>query len=325
LEPKGQPLCLIEAPTSVPDEYRAVWSGPLAAETVDSILGSPVRERLVKSLLDGTSVVWIYLESGIKPVDDERYELLQAELERLQGEIKLPEIDPIDLKELSTSPDNVKLKFETIRLSRDDPQDKMLVEMLLSTEPDLRDATFIEQPMAFAVFGRGRVLYSLIGDGLTPELIEEASRFLTGACQCTVKAQNPGSELLLSVDWDGLIAPSLPSEVDVTLTGLAGFQSDSAPDAASSAVESPTEPVAAAQPEPTTGSADPTSVEADVVAAVSTEVTAEPANAEPEPLIITRRPAVEKPAVTRPVVLISILALIVVIGSFFLLPRRGPV
>jgi len=321
-EAAGQPLCLIEAPTAVADEYRAVWSGPLAAETVDSILGSPVRDKLVKSLLDGTSVVWIYLESGVNPVDDEHFQLLQTELERLQGVIKLPEIDPIDLKELSTSPEDVKLKFETIRLSRDDPQEAMLVEMLLSTEPDLRDATYLQQPMAFAVFGRGRVLYSLIGDGLTPELIEEASRFLTGACQCTVKAQNPGSELLLSVDWDGLIAPSLPSEVDVTLTGLAGFQNDGAAQAAKSAAESPTEPDAASESEPTTGSVDPTSVEAELIAAVPTEVPAESEIAEPEPPVITRRPVEDKPVMTRSAVIVSILAVIVIVGSFLLLPRR---
>jgi hypothetical protein len=323
-ESKNQPLCLIQAPTAVPEEYRDVWSGPLAAETVDSILGSPTREQLVKSLLDGTSVVWIYLESGIKLSDDKHYELLQTELERLQGVIKLPEIDPIDLKELSTSPEDVKLKFETLRLARDNPQEALLVEMLLSTEPDLRDATYVQQPMAFALFGRGRVLYSLVGDGLTPELIEEASRFLTGACQCTVKAQNPGAELLLSVDWDGLIAPSLPSEVDVTLTGLAGFQNDR-PAADSSPV---VEPAAQLANDPQESQIDDvveatvTETAVEVESALPTESSATTADTDSHRPSIKRRPAEETPVMSRPVVIVSILAVVIVMASFFLLPRR---
>jgi hypothetical protein len=316
----GAPVCLIQAPTATPGEYRDVWSGPLSSEKVDALLSSPLRDQLVKSLLEGTSVVWIYLDSGNKPVDDQSYELLESELQRLQEVIKLPEIDPVDLKELSTSPENVKLKFETLRLSRDDPQEALLVEMLLSTEPDLRDATFLEQPMAFAVFGRGRVLYSLIGEGISAELIGEACRFLTGACQCTVKAQNPGAELLLSVDWDGLIAPSLPTEVDVTLTGLAGFQSDVRPESTTAIAEQPVAPAAA----PTESSTGEATADDETAAAAETPQPTEIAETDDDGSLpsITRRPTEDKPAATRPVVLISVVALLVVVASFFLLPRR---
>jgi hypothetical protein len=315
---------VIESPTAVPDEYRDVWSGPLTAESVDSILGSPAREKLAKALLDGTSVVWIYLESGVKPSDDRHYELLRAELERLQGVIQLPEIDPIDLKELSTSPEDVKLKFETLRLSRDDPQESLLVEMLLSTEPDLRDATYIQQPMAFAVFGRGRVLYSLVGEGLSAELIEEACRFLTGACQCTVKAQNPGAELLLSVDWNGLIAPSLPTDVDVTLTGLAGFQSDRAAADAAGSVAQAGEPVFASQESPTsdTSAAKTPAAPVALERSQAAEVTATSEIAPAALPSLARRPADEEPVITFSVGMIVLLALIVVGAAFVLLPRR---
>jgi hypothetical protein len=318
-ESNGQPVCLIQAPTSAPGEYRDVWSGPLSSEKVHALLSSPLRDRLVKSLLEGTSVVWIYLESGNKPVDDQSYELLNSELQRLQQVIKLPEIDPVDLKELSTSPENVKLKFETLRLLRDDPQEELLVEMLLSTEPDLRDAAYLQQPMAFAVFGRGRVLYSLVGEGISAELIGEASRFLTGACQCTVKAQNPGAELLLSVDWDGLIAPSLPTEVDVTLTGLAGFQSDVRPAAAAIAAQSVAP--AAAPTEPPTNE---TTESGETGAAVETTQPTEIVETDDDDNLptITRRPTLDEPASTRPIVLVSVLGLVIVVASFFLLPRR---
>ena len=52
------------------------------------------------------------------------------------------------------------------------------------------------------VFGQGRVLGAWTGETMDVEGIEEESFFLTGACSCEVKAQNPGWDLLLDVDWE---------------------------------------------------------------------------------------------------------------------------
>lgn len=322
----GAPLCVVQAPSEVSGEFRDVWSGTVTEENAGSLLTSPVREQLVKQLLAGTSVVWLYLESGEKEVDNANYELLETELSRLEGELELPEIDAADLDELSTSPEDLKLKFSALRLSRDNPDEKLLVETLLSSEPDLRDEMFVNKPMAFPVFGRGRVLYSLVDKGITAGLIEDACRFLTGACQCTVKAQNPGTDLLVSVDWDGHISPTQPTELDVTLTGLAAFQGDSSTD---NNPESP--PVSETA---TVASDSEPQPDADVQAtpAVADETAIEPLAAEP----IVETPAAESvvaDAVARPPedsaaswispgVLIVILGLLVVVGSFFLIPRH---
>jgi hypothetical protein len=75
--------------------------------------------------------------------------------------------------------------------------------------------------MAIPLFGRGRALYALVGKGIAPDVIEEASVFLTGGCQCTVKAQNPGVDLIMNVDWDKLVVPS--ETIDEDLPPLAGF------------------------------------------------------------------------------------------------------
>lgn len=322
------PVCFVQGPTGKPDEYRDVWSGPFTDETVDLLLASPVREQLVKQLLAGDSVVWIYLESGESPVDDANCELLETELARLGEELELPEIDEVDLKELSTSPDELKLKFSFLRLSRDNPEEALLVETLLSSEPDLRDEMFVNEPMAFPVFGRGRVLYSLVGKGITAGLIEDACRFLTGACQCTVKEQNPGTDLLLAVDWDGLISPTQPTEVDVTLTGLAGFQSDSAADAATAATA--VDPTAAGEESSADDGGETGSSAASV--AVLDNATPEPSVSPPldaTPSAETgfagtvERPAEESAtAWFSPGVLIAILAVVVLVGSFFLIPRH---
>ena len=45
--------------------------------------------------------------------------------------------------------------------------------------------------------------------------------FLTGGCQCTVKAQNPGVDLIMNVHWDKMVVPTQPD--DKPLPPLAGF------------------------------------------------------------------------------------------------------
>jgi hypothetical protein len=78
--------------------------------------------------------------------------------------------------------------------------------------------------MAIPVFGRGRALYALVGKGIAADVIEEACVFLTGGCQCTVKAQNPGVDLIMNVDWDKMVVPTQPDDEPLPpLAGFAGF------------------------------------------------------------------------------------------------------
>jgi cobalamin biosynthesis Mg chelatase CobN len=76
--------------------------------------------------------------------------------------------------------------------------------------------------MVFPVFGRARALYALVGQGINADMIKEAAVFLTEGCQCTVKAENPGVDLLVPVRWDDVIEVSEPEEVDLPLVGLGG-------------------------------------------------------------------------------------------------------
>ena len=205
---------------------QLVTLGTLPELPLKKLISSKKRNELINQLVGGTSAVWILLECGIPEKDNASYELLKTELARHQSELKLPEIDPDDLKDLSVRPEDVRIQFQILRLSRDDEEEQALVNLLLASEPDLRDVPFLTEPMAFPVFGRGRVLYSLIGPGIQSNTIEEACRFLVGACQCTVKAENPGVDLLMDYDWSETIQPSAPEGVEIALTGLAGFQED---------------------------------------------------------------------------------------------------
>ncbi len=214
----------VETTKKVDGLTQVIWDAPFTKETVEQLLISPVRKRICEGLVDKDSVSWVFLESGEPAVDDAKFSMLESELLRLEKAIKLPEIDAADLKDLSKSPEELKIKFTAHRLSRKDSSEAAFVSMLLATESDLREEFDKGSPMAFPVFGRGRVLYALLGDGIAASTIEEASRFLAGACQCTVKADNPGVDMLVSFDWDEHVQITEPKkEEDVPLTGLGSF------------------------------------------------------------------------------------------------------
>jgi hypothetical protein len=252
------PHVVVQVPGKFGAPASDVWSGSLNEENVTALISSPARKAIEQRLLEGTSVVWVFLDSGDAEQDDAAYELLKGEIEKLQLSLQLPEIDPADFAELSVAPEALKLQFSALRVDRNDPAERMLVEMLLSVESDLRDEQFVNEPMAFPVFGRGRALYALLGNGIQPATIEDACRFLVSACQCTVKAQNPGVDLLMPVDWERYVEPAMMMETSLPpLAGLGGFAGD----------ESETPPADAATVEEESASADTERVTSDEVVA----------------------------------------------------------
>lgn len=201
-----------------------VWAGTLTAESVEQLLDSPLRRQLAERILKGDSVVWVLLEGSNPAQNDQAFQLLNSELQRLQKSLKLPELAAEDVESLGIESGSLKLAFSAVRVSRTDPADAVLVNMLLRVEPDLLDDEYQGLPMAFPIFGRGRALHALVGAGINGELIEDACRFLTGACQCTVKAENPGVDLLMAVDWEGLVQPTADKVTPLPpLAGLTGF------------------------------------------------------------------------------------------------------
>tara|TARA_B100000929_G_scaffold263135_1_gene228854 strand:- start:151 stop:1407 length:1257 start_codon:yes stop_codon:yes gene_type:complete len=206
-----------------------LWSGKLEDKTslasFNAQVDSPVRRETVKRLLAGDSAVWLCLESGNKAADDKAFKLLDAQLAKLGKELKLPEQTPEDLED----PDSqvrfeklpVRIAFSTIRISRDNSQEKGLIDQLMKTEDDLLEES--GKPMVFPVFGRGRALWAYIGAGINEENIAEAAQFLIGPCSCQIKRQNPGSDLLLTADWEGSLEGLIETK-DVELPPLSGLE-----------------------------------------------------------------------------------------------------
>ncbi len=189
-----------------------VWSGPLTKESAKNVIDSPFRKALSKKIVEGNSGVFILLESGDKARDDAAAKALDGYITEVTKAQALPEgvvetdgsvtgggaagHDPID-KLQSAIP--LKVAFTSLRLPRKGTDD-LLVAQLMHLEADLKE--YSDQPMVFAVYGRGRVMPPLVGAGITLENTGVIASFLTGACSCQVKSMNPGVDLLLDHDWD---------------------------------------------------------------------------------------------------------------------------
>lgn len=180
---------------------RSAWTGSLTAETVASLVESPVRREIARRLLGGDAVVWLLLESGNQPRDDQTIQSVETELRRLETSLVLPELSPADPPLNPALP--LKIAFSTVRVARSDPAERMLVNQLLNWNTNLLARP---EPMLFPIFGRGRAIAPAIGDEIRPEAIQDMAEFLAGPCSCEVKAMNPGYDLLLTANWNSLPA-----------------------------------------------------------------------------------------------------------------------
>ncbi len=215
-QPDSFPWMVIFYPSLSTNVQTPVWMGEVSEANVEALLHSPVRQEITDMLLDRTSVVWVLLESGDASADDAAYEVLEQEARRLQDTLVLPNPDRFGFEDIEITD----IRFETMRLSRNDDSERVLLEMLLQSEVDLKD--YDSEPMVFPIFGRGLVMHALIGRGINAHMIRETAEFLAGPTDHTAKAMNPGTEILTAVDWNGKVEP-VSQEWTTEPSGLGGF------------------------------------------------------------------------------------------------------
>jgi hypothetical protein len=194
------------------------WSGPLIADSVRQLAMSPVRQELARRLLRGHSAVWVVVRSGDAAKDRAATTCLGREIKAIQDQLKLPEDDPnLDANVPVAPGDPIPVVFSMIEVSRGDPNEALLLQMLLNVESDLQT---LSEPIAFPIFGRGRLLPPLVGEGINPDMIREVCAFVAAPCSCVIKDVNPGVDLLMSVPWDMLIEEPVVSDAEFArLTG----------------------------------------------------------------------------------------------------------
>jgi hypothetical protein len=168
-----------------------------------SLLESPVRSQIFKDLTGGVSAVWVLLKSGNESLDAEAEKNLSESLEKateFYAKKRHKDFKDESFQEEIKTNIPLKVKFTYLSLSKNNLEEAIFISMLLNIEPDLKD---ISQPMAFAIYGRGRCLPPLIGKGISHKnVVDEDCAYLCGDCTCEVKDQNPGTDLLFSQDWD---------------------------------------------------------------------------------------------------------------------------
>lgn len=194
---------------------KIFWAGPLTSSAVESVLESPLRREIARKLLLGETAVWVLLESGNKEIDNAACSFLEKNLAQMAQTLELPE----DMYEpdLQNKPD-IEISFPLMRVSRTQKSEEVFIGMLLNCDRSLKD---VSAPIVFPIYGRGRILYPLAGDNISEKNIRNACRFFIEPCSCTARMENPGIELLMSVDWERLI--DAPIAIERNLSPLQGI------------------------------------------------------------------------------------------------------
>lgn len=209
----GEPVIYLFHPASA-KESGAIWTAPLSLKNVHRLLADTNRLQLLQKITSGVSVVMLMLDSGDPGLDQQAWQNLTAAVDTARQYIVMPE--GIELYDgtivgdgyASGDPDNklwssipLKLEIDLQRISRTD-ENEVLVNSLLSVDPSVQNSA--GSPMVFPVFGRGRFLYPMIGDEISEENVMYVSHYACGACSCEIKAQNPGMDLPILMDWEGI-------------------------------------------------------------------------------------------------------------------------
>jgi len=135
-----------------------------------------------------------------------------------------------------------------------------------------------DEPMVFAIYGRGRALEPYVGKGITADNLAEIVMFVADACSCMVKDMNPGSDLLMKWDWDQTAEVLAADDPSLDMSGYYGYGEYPAGGMEEEPAEVEAEPEAVAAVEDAVGMADSAPAET-----AEAPQAAEPSDTAPEP------------------------------------------
>ena len=203
--------CVVGTPQGMP-----IHVGEVTEAEAASLVDSPQRRRIAELLAEGKAGVFVLLTATVPEAPDEAEKVRAANTaaERhltsladniRRGKYRLystpgPPSGEAEAVEREQPPTEIGL----VKVARDDEDERWLVRSLLAVEDDLQNDEFLGEPMVFAVYGRGRALPPYLSAGITEENLLDCVQFITGACSCTVKEQNPGMDLPFQCDWEAV-------------------------------------------------------------------------------------------------------------------------
>jgi hypothetical protein len=214
-------------------KVRPIWSGQLTMPNAHLLVDSPARRKIVTRILAGESATWLLVRCGDSKKDKAAAVELTEFIAAAKETLKIPDgvvgRDDAAASGISGDPDNVlrsdvplQIEFSFVEIDRSDPAEGAFLQMLLNVEDDLGE--FSSEPMAFPVFGRGRVLEPLVGKGITRDNALDYAGYVCGACSCEIKDQNPGLDLLVAANWEAALEGS-EVVIDKVLPPLEGVAS----------------------------------------------------------------------------------------------------
>ncbi len=167
-----------------------IWAGSLNEEGINKLVDSPARREIREKLQQGKTALFLVLSSSSGESDQEKVDFMQEILKKAEEEIYVtaPGTDihgnPIKNPDFS----HTDLTFSSIFVDRMNPEEEILARILLGTEQDLWN---YDVPIAFPLFGRGRILYALVGDGINKNMLYRACSAVTGWCSASLRMTIP--------------------------------------------------------------------------------------------------------------------------------------
>jgi hypothetical protein len=204
---------------------KVIWTAGYSPANIEKVFDSPGRRKIFSFIEQEISSVWVLVESGNSEKDDRAAALIEKQLPLSAEKSKALRLEMASSDSTAAFID-MPVSFRIVRISRSDEKESVFVRMLLASEYDLDD--YKDEPIAFPVYGRGRVLYALVGDGINSENVDLACVSTIGPCSCLIKSEHPGIDLLFSSDWESVIGERLSDGITV-LAGIPNIPAASTP------------------------------------------------------------------------------------------------
>jgi len=190
-------------------QRRLCWTGTLSPANVNEWFTSPLRENIVHEIQSGASAVWVMIDGPDVKQNAEMLAGLETALEKATASISIPEgvirrqdasqqlqdIPGASMDDVLRCDIPLQIKFTIQRLRHDDKNELALRAMIDAWNDRVR------APFVFPVFGRGRMIEPLSVTDFDSRRVIAACNYLVGECSCSVKALNPGVDLILKTDW----------------------------------------------------------------------------------------------------------------------------
>lgn len=181
-----------------------VYFGNLDEAAVQAMVASPAREKIADQLAEGKMAVLVVVRSKDEGANRQAESVVETVVREVkEGKIELytPPSELMTPPGAEAQQPQLKCELGIVKIDPDDPNEVWLLRMLRAMEPELAQET---APMVFSVYGRGRAMLPYIGKGIHRDNLVGEIQFLSGACSCQVKEQNPGVDFLFLKDWDSV-------------------------------------------------------------------------------------------------------------------------